>query len=333
MIKNLIASAFCILPLCAEELPALKATAAAAEKFLTSLNAAQKTKASFPFANDERENFRYTPRERAGVPLKEMNEAQRQTAMDLLSSALSEKGKLKAEQIIKLESILAEIEQKPDYRDAGKYFVSIFGTPGDAKGWGWRFEGHHLSINITIVDGKTSVTPHFIGTNPAEVKEGPHKGLRVLAAEEDLARKLVTSLVEGGKKEVIFSDKAPDEILTGEKRKIEALTSVGITTAEMSPDQRKLLFKLITQYSGRYRPEIAKTDMAKIIKAGIGQVYFGWSGSIKPGEGYYYRIQGPTFLMEAVNTRNNANHIHATWRDLKSDFGRDLLGEHLKHDH
>ena len=260
-----------------------------------------------------------------------MTDAQREAAMKLLDTAVSEKGKLKITQIMSLEGILAEIEKDPVKRDSGKYFVSIFGTPGNAKGWGWRFEGHHLSFSFTLVEGKDiAVTPSFMGTNPAEVRQGPKKGLRVLAAEEDLARTLISSLLASGKSAAVFSEKAPTEILSGENRTVTALDPVGIPTSEMTEVQRDALIKLISEYTGRYRSEIAAADMAKIQKAGFDQVRFGWAGGTKPGEAYYYRIQGPTFLMEACNVQNQANHVHAGWRDFTGDFGRDILGEHFK---
>ncbi len=222
--------AILIQPLVAKELPPEVTSATAASAFLDLLDADQKTKAALPFTGDERENFRYTPRERAGLPLKEMNEAQRTAAMKLLDTALSEKGKLKITQIMMLESVLAEMEKDPVKRDSEKYHVSIFGTPGNPKGWAWRYEGHHLSVNITLVEGKDiSVTPSFLGSNPGEVRQGKHKGLRVLAEEEDIARALVSTLLAAGKTTTIFSDKPPGEILSGEKRAVTALDPVGIT--------------------------------------------------------------------------------------------------------
>ena len=330
--KILLLSLFFSLPLMAKEAPVT--CAAAAGSFLATLDAGQNAKAALPFTSDERENFRYTPRDRAGLPLKEMTAAQRAAAMKLVDSALSEKGMLKATQIMTLEGILAEIENNPAKRDADRYFIAIFGTPGDPKGWGWRIEGHHLSVNITLVEAKgISVTPSFMGSNPAEVREGPKKGLRVLAAEEDLARTLADTLIAAGKTGVIFSHKAPAEILSFENRKATVLDPVGLLSSDLTGIQRSALLTLISEYTGRYRPEISATDMAKIKAAGIEKIRFGWAGSTKPGEPYYYRIQGPTFLMEAANTQNNANHVHATWRDFTGDFGRDLLGEHFSGDH
>lgn len=330
--KKLLLSLFFTLPLGAKELPSPALTATAADDFLATLDPAQKTKAQLPFDGDERENFHFTPRDRAGLPLKEMTDAQRAAAMKLLDSALSEKGQLKVAQIMTLEGILAEMEKDPVKRDPGKYGVIVFGTPGDSKGWGWRFEGHHLSFSITLVGGKTSVTPTFLGSNPGEVREGKHKGLRVLAAEEDLARTLVTTLLAADKPAVIFSEKPPTEIISGENRTVTALEPVGILVSDMTETQRSALLTLIAEYTGRYRPEVAATDMDQIKAAGIDKIRFGWAGGTKPGEAYYYRIQGPTFLMEACNVQNNANHVHAAWRNFTGDFGRDLLREHLKGD-
>ena len=330
--KTLLLSLLSILPLAAQD---VAPTTKEAEQFLATLDATQRTKAALPFAGDERENFHYTPQERrAGLPFKEMTDAQKDAAMKLLSSALSDKGKLKVTQIMTLETVLAEIEKKPEYRDAGKYAVSIYGTPGDPKGWGWRFEGHHVSLSFTLVDGKKiSLTPSFLGSNPAEVREGPHTKMRVLAAEEDLSRTLVTTLLLDGNSDVIFSEKPPTEILSAENRKATALDPVGIPSTEMTEAQRKALIELISEYTGRYRKEFAEADMAKIEKAGLDKIRFAWSGGIKPGEAYYYRIQGPTFLIEALNSQNNANHIHAAWRDFEGDFGRDILAEHLQQEH
>ena len=330
--KKLLIFLFSALPLCAKEFPSPALTTTAATDFLATLDPAQKTKVNLPFGGDERENFHFTPRDRAGLPLKEMTDAQRAAAMKLLDSAVSEKAKLKITQIMTLEGVLAEIEKDPIKRDPGKYGVIIFGTPGDPKGWGWRFEGHHLSFSVTLVGDKTSVTPSFLGSNPGEVREGTHKGLRVLAAEEDLARALVTTLLSADKPGVIFSDKAPGEIITAENRIATALEPVGILASDMTDTQRTALLALIAEYTGRYRSEVAATDLEQIKAAGIEKICFGWAGGTKLGEAYYYRIQGPTFLMEACNVQNNANHVHAAWRSFGGDFGRDILREHFKGD-
>ena len=318
-------------PLLADELPASLALKTAASAFLASLDDVHLKQAKFPFADEERENWHYTPRDRAGVALKDMNEAQKNAAVGLVTATLSEKGAYKAAQIISLEAVLAGMENDPVKRDQERYFTAIFGEPGDPKGWGFRVEGHHLSINITVVGNKDiSVTPSFMGSNPAEVREGDSKGRRPLGAEEDRGRARATSLLESGRNDVVFDKKAPNEILTGEDRMAKQLIPVGVTSADMTVEQNKALMELITEYTSRFRDDLAEADLKKIRKARKDQLYFGWAGSTKPGEAYYYRIQGPTFLIEAANVQNNANHMHTVWRDLEGDFGRDLLKEHLK---
>ena len=305
----------------------------AAADFLDSLDAEKRARANLPFDSDERENWRYTPRQRRGLPLKDMTEAQKNAAVALADAILSEKGEEKVAGIIALEGVLAALENNPDYRDQEAYYVTVFGKPGDPEAWAVRFEGHHLSVNVTLAGAKGfSLTPSFMGANPREVREGENKGMRVLAAEEDLARTLASSLVEAGRKEVIFSDKPPAEILTGEDRKVKQLEPVGLTAASMTDAQRKALMELIREYVGRYREEFAADDLARIEKAGFENIRFGWAGATAPGSAFYYRIQGPSFLMEAANTQNQANHLHTVWRDAERDFGRDLLGEHY-HDH
>jgi hypothetical protein len=329
--KPTLLALFLALPLAAGEIPALTAMETAAKGFLGLLDDAQRAKATFPFDADARENFRFTPQQRSGLALGEMTAPQRAAAMGLLSAALSDKGRLKATQIMSLETVLAEIEKRPEVRDPNKYHVSIFGKPGDPTAWGWKFEGHHLALNYTLVGGRdVAVTPSFFGANPAEVRDGEKKGLRVLKAEDELAHTLLGVLLEGGKKEVLFNTKAPADILTGEKRKATALEPVGVLASTMTDAQQQALLNLIAEYTGRHRQDLAERDMKKITDAGIGNIRFGWAGSTQPGEAWYYRIQGPTFLMEAANTQNNANHIHATWRDLDGDFGHDVLAEHYR---
>lgn len=319
--------------LLASEESAATAIKAAAETFLESLDDVHLAQAKLPFDDAERENWHYTPRVRAGLALKDMNESQKNAGVGLVTATLSEKASYKAAQIILLESVLAGIENDPERRDPEKYYAAVFGEPGDAKGWGFRFEGHHLSLNITIIGEKVSVTPSFMGANPAKVADGEMKDLRVLASEEDLARALAIAANASGKTEVIFSHKPPEEILTGNDRVAKHLTPAGIIAAEMSESQQQALWELISEYTGRFRPDLAEENFNKIKAEGVSKIRFGWAGSTKPGEAYYYRIQGPTFLIEAANVQNNANHIHTVWRDLEGDFGRDLLKEHLSEDH
>lgn len=304
----------------------------AANNFLVTLSSEQAAKAGYSLNDNERFNWNFIPRERKGLPLKEMTPEQKHLAHALLSTALSHRGYLKASTIMSLEQVLRDLEQgRGPTRDPELYFVTVFGKP-DSKGtWGWRVEGHHLALNFMVVEGKDiSVTPSFLGSNPGEIREGPRKGLRVLGAEEDLARQLVKSLNEEQKKVAIYTNTAPREIITGNDRKAKALTPMGISAAKLNKAQTELLWEVIKEYVYRDRPELADQDLKRIEKGGTKNIYFAWAGSVEPKEGHYYRVQGPTFLLEYDNTQNNANHIHAVWRDFEHDFGEDLLRQHYE---
>jgi hypothetical protein len=304
----------------------------AANEFLNALSAPMKAKATFHVQSDERKNWHFIPKVRNGVTLKEMSPQQKNLAMALLHSGLSEMGHSKATNIMSLDLILREVEQgRGPVRDPELYYFSVFGKP-DAKGtWGWRVEGHHLSVNFTIVNGEMfAATPLFFGNNPADVKTGPRKGLRVLADEEDLGRAFVKSLRDEQQKIAIYDTTAPKDVLTSNKPKVTPLDKTGVTGAQLSADQKAALKKLVEVYVGRIRGDLAKMDLEKIEKAGWDKVQFAWAGSVEKYQPHYYRVQGPTFLLEYDNTQNDANHIHAVWRDFDNDFGEDLLRQHLR---
>lgn len=310
--------------------------AAAAKSLLAALNDDQRAKAAFAFDADERENWHFIPKERKGLTLKEMIPAQRHLAYALLNTGLSQRGFGQATTIMSLEQILQNMEgpTRKFPRDPELYHVSIFGTPDEKGTWGWRVEGHHLSVNFTIVDGKVAAgTPSFMGTNPAEVRTGPRAGLRVLGAEEELGRDLVKSLNEAQRKVAVIDTKAPDDILTLATRKADLGKPVGLPLGELNADQHALAVKLIRAYVDRLRWEVASADFAKIEAAGLDNIRFAWMGGFDRGQRHYYRVHGPTFVLEYDNTQNDANHVHAVWRDFAGDFGRDLLAEHLKSDH
>ena len=197
-----------------------------------------------------------------------------------------------------------------------------------------RIEGHHLSINVTVVDGhEVFVTPSFFGANPNVHEEGPFASERPLAGEADQALKLISLLNQAQLAEVIFSEKPPKEIITGADRKVAALVEVGLSAAVMSEAQRQQLLRLIREYVGRYRGPIAQDDMAKILSAGIENIRFGWAGSTLLGQPMYYRVQGPTFLLEYINVQDQGDHAHTVWRDFENDFGYDAFRQHLADEH
>ena len=310
--------------------------AAAAKKLLGSLNDEQKAKTTFAFKADERMNWHFIPKTRQGLTIGQMNAEQRKLAHALLRSALSEQGYNKTTNIMSLEAILRDLEGPNSrmVRDPELYYFSIFGEPSAEGTWGWRVEGHHLSVNTTIVNGRAvAATPSFFGSNPANVRKGPRQGLRVLAGEEDLGRELVKALNTQQRKEALIAEEAPKDIITGAERKVKPLEQVGVVHEALDQKQRLILLALVKEYVFRYRPEVADDDLKEIEKAGWEKVRFAWAGGIEPGQPHYYRVQGPTFLLEYDNTQNDANHVHAVWRSFDGDFGEDLLRQHYDKDH
>lgn len=306
----------------------------AAQNFLKALTAEQKSKAQMQLADPERKNWHFVPRDRKGLSLKEMTPAQRLLANSLLVSGLSHSGYSKALGIMSLDEVLAGIEQgRGPTRDSELYFFTVFGEPGGADSWGWRFEGHHLSLNFTAgKDQVLSMTPSFFGSNPGEVRTGPRQGFRVLAQEEDLGRALVKSLNEEQRKTAIIQEVAPKDVINVPGR-TEFTKPEGLPQSEMTAEQKAALEKLIHTNLNRHRLELAADDWAKITKAGLDKISFAWAGGLEPGQGHYYRVQGPTFVLEYDNTQNNANHVHSLWRDLTNDFGKDLLKAHYQESH
>jgi hypothetical protein len=306
------------------------AMTAAARALLDALTPEQKAVAQFPFEAEERFVWFYTPVPRKGLTLKAMTEPQRKLAMNLLRSGLSEKGYAKAETIRSLEDVLVEMGGNPTQRDRELYYFTIFGEPGPKATWGWRYEGHHLSQNWTVVNGTAmATTPQFFGANPAEVRQGAKTGLRALATEEDLGFALLGSLGVTQRQAAIIDPKSPNDILTTNTREAAIQQDRGVSYAQLTGVQQAALLKLIEEHAGAQTDPIARDRLARA-KSALNTVKFAWMGGTEKGQGHYYRVQGSSFLIEFDNTQNNANHIHQVWRDFKGDWGRDLLAEHYK---
>jgi hypothetical protein len=305
-----------------------QAMAQAAAAFLASLSPELRAKAALPFDGPARQDWHYVPRDRAGVEFAQMDEAQRRAARALMRSALSSQGASKVEEIMLLDAVLREMEKGSGVRrDPLAYAVAVFGTPG-ADAWGWKLEGHHVSLNFTGAGSATAVTPAFLGANPAEVRTGERAGVRVLAQEEDLARELLASLSDDERHAAVLGDRAPDDILAVPGRALEQLDGSGLACAAMNPAQRALVERLLAEFARNLRHDLAEAELARIGAAGMDAVRFAWMGSDRRGEGHYWRLSGPTFVIECDNTQNGANHVHTVWRDRQRDFGRDLLREH-----
>jgi Protein of unknown function (DUF3500) len=316
----------------------LSEMAKAASMFLQTLSEKQKTKIQFGFNEEERYNWHYIPRSRKGLTLNEMNDEQIKAAFALLRTALSDTGFNKANSIIQLENVLREVESRPvndTYRDRGNYSFSIFGNPATDKIWGWRLEGHHLAFNFSSEDNRlVSGTPGFFGSNPAVVLSGSEKGKYILKDEAELGFALLHSLNKEQTDKAIISNEAPGEILTAASRHAMINDPKGILYSELESPQQKIFLQLLSIYIHRYTRLFAEGMMKEIEVAGLNKLRFAWAGDQQPGIGHphYYRIQGPTIIIEYDNTQNNANHIHAVIRDLKNDFGGDELLKHYNND-
>ena len=316
--------------------PDRDASLAAARAFLGIVRDSVRTSASFPFDSPDRLDWAFVPQERTGLPLGRMAPAERQAADRLLRTALSGEGYRKAMAIVQNEATLGELERQAGVRNYQRrnpelYYTWIFGSPEPDSVWGWRFEGHHLSINVTKAGARPQiVAPVFMGANPARVPSGPEEGRRLLAAEEDLARELLAMLDPAQRERTQIAATTFGDIVSRNDPQVRPLAEEGLPVADMTPPQRAKLRQLLEVYAGRMAEAAARAQMQRVDSAGFERLRFGWAGSDRPGEAHYYRIHGPTVLVEYDNTQNGANHIHSVWRDLQNDFGGDLLREHYR---
>ena len=312
--------------------------AQATDAFLSTLAPQQRAKATFELDSSERQNWHYVPRARQGLSRGEMTAAQLKSAEALIASGLSSRGSQQTRAIIDLELVLREVEGRRGVirfdRNPDLYYFRVFGSPGGAEPWGWSVEGHHVSLNFTVVNGeKISLTPSFFGANPSEVKSGPHKGLRILKDEEELARGLLLSLEPDQRRSAVIYPTAPADLITRASRRVEIEKPAGLAAKLMSGDQRASLVSLIKVYVERKTPDVVAKALRKIEADGVNNIHFAWAGSEFRGQGHYYRIHGPSLFVEYDNTQDNADHIHSVWRDINGDFAADLLQEHYKLHH
>jgi hypothetical protein len=286
--------------------------------------------ATYDFADPERHRWQYTPGPRGGLALEDMDEPQREHAMALLDTGLSERGVRTARAIMDLEPVLRALEEtqgRPgaERRNRDHYWFSVFGDPTGRAPWGWRVGGHHLCLHFTVVADAVAVTPLFFGANPARVPSGSEAGLRVLAAEEDLARDLLRILDDAQRAQAVVSPEAPSDILTGNAVRAEiGAVPTGVRFTDLAALQRLAFTRLV----GHYRARVRRPPTVDLEEA-----TFAWAGSTEPGDGHYYAVRAGTFLIEYDNTQNDANHVHTVWRDRARDWGEDLLAEHYQRSH
>ena len=314
----------------AQTIEAGQRMAEAATRFVAGLDDGQRKQVLITFESDNRLDWHYIPRSRQGLTLAAMRPPQAEAARALFASVLNERGLQALENVRIVEGVLRE--QQGTFRDPDRYYVSIFGAPGRFP-WGWRLEGHHLSLNVALpAAGHISVTPFFLGSHPATVPNGPHKGLRPLGAQEDLARQLMASLSEADRRTALIADRAFGDIVAGPGRENELGQPRGLQLAAMDGTARNLVEALIDRFVGTLAPDLMAAQKRRVMEQELGRFLFAWAGPLVPGQGHYFRVQGPVTLIEHDNTQNSANHIHSVWRDLASDFGNDALADHYRRD-
>src|SRR5215216_1731737 len=280
--------------------------------YLDSLDSNQRTKSSYAFNDPELTRWHWTTPSnfpRNGLPLREMGTDQRDAAFALLQTSLSAYGLQKSLDIISLQNDLGN--------DPELYYVTVFGTPG-AEPWGWRWEGHHLSQRFNVINGKLSVTPFFLGAWPTV----NNAGLKAMEREEWAARELVTSLDEAQRAIAIFDQRAPGHHFTQNDVYVAPLENLGIAVSSLNANGQSLVIEIIHKYIDTLPDLVAASHLERLTAAGIENITFAWAGSLEPQHPHYYRLQGPTFLLEHDNSRNRGTHIHSVWRDFAEDFGQ-----------
>lgn len=312
----------------AQTVDAAQRIADAANRFLASLDDGQRRQALIAFDSANRLDWHYIPRSRSGLALGDMRAEQADAARALFASVLNQRGLELLDGVRLLEGVLRE--QQGSFRDPSRYYVSVFGTPGRFP-WGWRFEGHHLSLNVALsAPGHVAVTPFFTGAHPATVRDGPHRGFRLLGASEDLARQIMAGLTDRQRDAAIIANRSFGEIVASPQREQDLGNPRGLLLGEVSGAQRTLVEALMDRFLGTLAPDLLAQQKQRVLEQGLATFRFAWAGSLTPGDAHYFRVHGPVTLIEHDNTQNGANHVHAVWRDLAADFGRDALADHYR---
>ncbi len=303
-------------------------------RFLGSLDPERKAAATAAFGSPERTEWFYLPGPRPGLPLVEMTSAQEELALALLEIGCGAGGARTAMGVIELERVRRRLVTGVDEIDGDRYWFRVFGDPAGPAPWMWRINGHHLAVHVTVVGDAITVTPSFLGAEPAMVPSGPQRGLRLLAEEEELGRALLADLAPHQRSIAITSAVAPDDVLTRNDPAADAaLIPSGLPYADMQDSSRGMLERLVHRYFDRAPGWYGETCWRDALDAGLDKVTFAWMGSDQRGQGHYYCVTGPTFLLEYDNTQDEANHVHSVWRDLRHDWGGDLLARHYADHH
>jgi hypothetical protein len=299
-----------------------------ANRLLGLLDDSQRKSVLIAFDSANRLDWHYIPRSRSGLSLGDMKPAQAEAARGLFAAVLNEQGLKLLDGVRLVEGVLRE--QQGSWRDPGRYYLSVFGMPGRFP-WGWRFEGHHLSLNVALpAAGHVAVTPFFAGAHPATVRDGPNKGFRLLGASEDLARQIMSGLTQAQQRTALIANRSFGEIVASPQREQDLGQPRGLELGAMNGASRQLVGALMDRFLDTLTPDLAAAQKRRVMEQGLESFRFAWAGSLQPGEAYYFRVHGPATLIEHDNTQNGANHIHSVWRDLAADFGHDALAEHYR---
>lgn len=308
----------------------------AALAFVAALDPQQRTTATAPFDTPDHRDWTYLPGPRPGLALRDMTSAQRDLAMALLDTGLSSAGAATARDVMKLDSVLRELERQAgedgwERRHEHHYWVRVLGDPAGDAPWAWRVNGHHLAVHLTVVGDALAGTPQFFGANPAVVPHGPQAGWQTLPAEERLARELMSRLDADQRAAAIVDPVAPYDLATRHDPVADiGVMPRGLAYADLDRDQRDQASTLIRHYLGRVVPVLGDSAWQAVRDAGLEQVSFAWAGELAegPGHPHYYAVTGPSFLIEYDNVQSGANHVHTVWRDVSNDWGQDLLADH-----
>lgn len=307
--------------------------AKAAETFLAGLDEAQRARASFAFDSPLRGDWHFIPRERKGLPLGELDGAERARFDALLASGFSAQGRAAFDGVVKLEGLLRKLESKPGapalMRDPGNYAVAIFGTPG-VDPWGWRLEGHHWTAHFTCVDAQViAVTPEFVGANPARVADGPDAGFELLGAEDAQACAFVKALKPEQLARARLAGALPQDVLLDPSKARLDTPRQGICSKDLDGTQLAALLAIVDHHFADLSDELATRERERFAAHSLDTLYFAWSGDAEGKRPWYWRVEGEYFAIEFVYPRGDSNHAHRIWRDFERDLGGDPLREHL----
>ncbi len=310
-------------------------TARTALALLDALDDAQADQARGSLSDPRLREWSYLPGDRPGLSLEDLGSAQHALVLELLDAAHSAAGAELAVGAIEVERVRRELATGAA-PSGDRYWVRVLGDPSGDEPWGWRINGHHLAVHVVVAGDTTTLTPHFIGSEPAVIPSGPDAGHRLLGPEEDLARELASGLDPDQRALGISADVAPDDILTRHDPVADpSLLPAGIDRGLLRTDQQELLDRLVRRYLDRAPASYADRCWREAEEAGLDTIRFAWAGPTErgPGRGHYYCVVAPDFLIEYDNTQDDANHAHSVWRHLRDDFGADPLRAHYARHH